>query len=116
MKSESEVGKAAGSIVIPGGLKFQHPASSSRINYICNWITRFIYPIIGSLRMKDKEAPNQKDIITTMVSDIEIFGVKSPEKAAHGHCPYCGGLIALWITINGFELSTNEKKHSSTVR
>ncbi len=116
MKSESEVEKAAGSIVIPGGSKFLHPASRSRTNNICNWITRLIHPIIGSTRMKNKEAPNQNHIITTMVSDIEIFGVKNPEKTAHGQCPYCGGLIALWITINGFELSTNEKKQSSTGR
>lgn len=63
MKSESEVGKTASRIATPGGLKFQHPASHSCISHIGNWITRLIHPIIGSSRMKNKEASNQKDII-----------------------------------------------------
>jgi|GEM_PF-6462797 hypothetical protein len=49
-----------------------------------------------------------------MINNTSICGVQNPEKLAEGLCPHCHGLIDLWITAQGFELSlsADEKRPS----
>jgi len=48
-----------------------------------------------------------------MINNTSIWGVQKPEKLAEGRCPHCQGLIGLWITAQGFELSADKKTSPS---
>lgn len=51
-----------------------------------------------------------------MTNSINIMGFQNPEKVADGRCPHCGGFIDLWVTTDGFELSTDKCQNSRDVK
>jgi len=51
----------------------------------------------------------QSELTAPMTNYVNFVGFQNREKLADGGCPHCRGRITIWITSQGFELSSDDE-------
>lgn len=78
--------------------------SSSIFRKVCDAVQAIIKPVQPLIKpLLVQSSP----VTSKMTSDIPIMGVNTPERLAHGQCPYCNATVYLWMTGDGIELSAS---------